>query len=528
MNSKMRNSVAAHFASILALLFLQAAIGQQAAVKAPVVTIASGQLSGVRQGTIDEFYGIPYAAPPVGENRWRAPKPVASWQGIRHADHFSANCYQQANPTAFGPWTHEYLISGPVSEDCLYLNVWAPAKAHKAAVLVWIHGGAFTSGSGSIPIYSGAEFAKQGIVVVTINYRLGLFGFFAHPDLTREAGSAPPANFGLQDMIAALQWVQKNIAAFGGDPAAVTISGQSAGSMAVHDLLVAPAARGLFRAAIAESGLPGVMTAVQLADAEKRGLEFARSKGANSIADLRAISSEELAGKGATQMFGPCVDGVLLPESPEELNAKGKFAPVPLLLGQTAAESSAMGNAWHASSKEDFDHLLTARFGDKAPVFAALYPATDDTQRAAATKAVLRDRGLASIYRWARTHERNGAPPIYTYLFEHVEPGPESARWNAFHSSEIPYVFETLDAAPERGFTDLDRSISKTISHYWLNFIRTGNPNSTGLPSWPRFQVAAPTMMVVGDHIGSSELLPGNILKAYVGYADAGGQLSQF
>ncbi len=497
---------------------------------AQVVQTTQGKVEGKKEpnSIVIAFKGIPYAAPPIGHLRWRAPQPAATWKGVRHAYQFSANCIQQTTPLGWGPWTHEYLIPDSVSEDCLYLNIWTPVQAHKAAVLVWIYGGGFVSGSGSVPIYDGTELAKQGIVVVTFNYRLGLFGFLAHPELTREAGGAPPTNFGLQDILAALRWVHENIAAFGGDPEAVTIAGQSAGSMAVHDLLVMPAARGLFRGAIGESGLPGAVPSPKLADAEKRGEEFARSKGANSIAELRAMSPDALVGKGVPPMFGSCIDGVLLPDAPEVLLAEGKFALVPVMIGQTAAEASSMGNAWGTSGKEAFEKLLTQRFGAMAPTFAALYPATTDSERAAASKAFLRDRGLASIYLWARTHEHNSTTPVYAYLFEHIEPGPESARWGAFHTSEVPYVFATLDAAPERGFTDLDRSISKTASQYWINFIRTGNPNSKGLPAWPQLLVSDPKMMVIGDKIGSKAMLPADILKAMTTYAEGGGRLSQF
>lgn len=494
----------------------------------PIVKLPAGELQGVRSGAVDAYLGIPFAAPPVGANRWRAPQPAQSWTGVRRADQFAASCTQAITPKGLGPWTHEYVIAAPVSEDCLYLNVWTPVGAKKNPVLVWIHGGAFTSGSGSVPIYNGTSLAGQGLVVVTINYRLGVLGFLAHPELTREANDAPPANFGLQDMIAALKWIRANISAFGGDPSAVTIAGQSAGSIAVHDLLVSPLAKGLFRGAIPQSGLPGIMPPVTLAGAEKTGLEFAKSKGASSIAELRAMPVEAITAQGGAQRFGPIVDGVLLPAAPEVLLREGKIAPVPIMFGQTADEASAMGRTWGISNQEAFDKLMSSSFGDKASVFAAFYPSSTDADRVASSKALLRDRGLGSLYLWAQAHGKNGSQPVYAYLFEHIEPGPESARYGAFHSSEIPYVFGTLDASPERQFTNLDRTLSKEISRYWVNFVRTGNPNSAGLPAWPQLQVVEPKIMALGDEIGPKPLLPPDLLKAMVSYVEAGGRLSMF
>lgn len=274
-------------------LLLGATIAAPAQAASPRVTTHSGVVAGAQENTVAVFRGIPYAAPPVGPLRWRPPMPAPGWAGVRSAARFGHSCWQAVSPQGFGPWTHEYVVAGDISEDCLFLNVWAPLKKGKLRpVLVWIHGGGFNSGSGAIPIYHGAALAARGAVVVTINYRVGVFGFLAHPDLTREAGGAPPANFGLMDMVAALRWVKANIAAFGGDPAAVTIAGQSAGAMAVQDLVSAPMAKGLFQRAIGESGLPRALTS--LGDAEAQGTAFAREKGATSIAALRALPAEAL------------------------------------------------------------------------------------------------------------------------------------------------------------------------------------------------------------------------------------------
>src|SRR5487761_678269 len=289
-------------ALLAAIVALSAGFSPAAALATPapgIVRITEGALAGVRQGPAAAFLGIPYAAPPVGRNRWRAPQPAPRWEGVRPARKFAASCWQVMSRGGVGPWTHEYMPQGRASEDCLYLNVWTPAPdlRHRLPVLVWLPGGGFVSGSGSAAVYDGARFAAQGIVVVTINYRVGLFGFFVTPALAAEAARehAPPGNYGLQDMIAALHWVQRNIAAFVGDPDVITLGGQSAGAMAIHDLIVSPLATGLFQRAIAQSGLPDTAPTITLAAAEKAGERFARSAGATSSAALRAMSPRRLA-----------------------------------------------------------------------------------------------------------------------------------------------------------------------------------------------------------------------------------------
>ncbi|HEX4097160.1 MAG TPA: carboxylesterase family protein, partial [Caulobacteraceae bacterium] len=300
--------------ALTALLAAAALTGARSeAPPAPMVHVADGALQGARQGGADAYLGIPFAAPPVGELRWHAPLPAKAWSGAHDATHFGASCWQAVSAKGFGPWTHEYVVDGPVSEDCLYLNVWTPARSGAGRpVLVWFHGGGFSQGSGSVPIYDGAHLAAQGVVVVTVNYRLGVLGFFAHPELTREASGGATGNYGLMDMIAALKWVRANAAAFGGDPGAVTIAGQSAGGMAVHDLIVSPLAKGLFQRAVIESGLPGVAPNQPLADAEAAGVAFAKAHGAADLAALRAMSPAQLS-QGARGSFAPMRDGVLLP-----------------------------------------------------------------------------------------------------------------------------------------------------------------------------------------------------------------------
>jgi para-nitrobenzyl esterase len=503
------------------------AVSAVGAATAPQVKTHDGALVGKREGDVNAFLGVPFAAPPVGQNRWRAPGPVKPWTGERAADHFAASCWQQTGPGGFGPWTHEYVVSGPVSEDCLYLNVWAPAKAGgKRPVLVWIHGGGFSQGSGSVPIYNGAKLAAEGIVVVDINYRLGVFGFLAHPELTREAGGAPPANFGLQDMVAALKWVKANISAFGGDPGQVTIAGQSAGSMAVHDLIASPMAAGLFQRAIAESGLPTTAPAPPLAEAEQAGQAFAKAKGADNLAALRALSPEKLAGGPPTAgaRFFPVVDGVLLKEQPATAEAEGRGNDTPLLAGLNADEGSAMSPAYGKGDEATYTKLLQQSFGASAPKFAALYPASTDQARADASRELLRDRGLAGLYVFSRGRVAKSHAPLYLYLFTHTEPGPTSAQYRAFHSAEIPYVFKTLDASPERPFTAADRALSDQLSRYWVNFVRTGDPNSAGLPVWPRAAGDDPQVQALGDPIAPRPVLPPRLKTAFDDYIASGGK----
>lgn len=489
---------------------------------APVAHTPLGDLVGVSQEGADAYLGIRFAAPPVGALRWRAPQPVSGWSGLKPAQTFGHSCWQAVSPQGFGPWTHEYVVQGDISEDCLFLNVWAPANAHgKLPVLVWIHGGGFNSGSGAIPIYDGRVLAARGIVVVTINYRVGVFGFLAHPDLTREAAGGSNANFGLQDMIAALKWVRGNITAFHGDPKAVTIAGQSAGAMAVHELIASPLAKGLFARAIGESGLPDPGDAPPLAQAEAVGVAFAKDKGAATIAELRAMPPEALAAsKGSNQVrFVPILDGVVLPS----LNPVSR---VPTLLGYTADEGSALGRDYGSPEPEMLQRLIADHYGASGTRFASFYPASTPEERAESNRQVRRDSGAGDIYAWAR--RRRGTSAIYAYQWTHIEPGPQSDRWRAFHSSEIPYVFQTLGASPERQFTAVDRALSQRISTYWLNFVRSGDPNGGGLPHWPKFELGSPQILAIGDRIESQPLLPADKMAAMRTFIAGGGQPSIF
>lgn len=493
----------------------------------PMAKTQSGELAGKRMGgAVNAFLGVPFAAPPTGADRWRAPQPAKAWTGLRKADAFGPSCWQATGPGGSGPWTHEYVVQGPVSEDCLYLNVWAPAKgAAKTPVMVWIHGGGFSQGSGGVPIYDGARLAGQGVVVVDINYRLGAFGFLAHPELTREAAAsgAAPGNYGLQDMVAALRWVKANISTFGGDPHQVTIAGQSAGAMAVHDLIASPMAKGLFQRAIAESGLPTTAPATPLADAERGGEAFAKARGADSLAALRALPADKVGG-GPPARFAPILDGVMLTEQPAKAQAEGRFNDTPVLAGLNADEGSAMSPAYGKGQEAAYKTLMKQSYGDKAGRFEALYPATTDAARADASRSLLRDKGLGGLYAWTEARLPHTRQPLYLYLFDHVEPGPKSDQYRAFHSAEIPYVFRTLDASPERPFKDEDRTLSARMSRYWVNFVRTGDPNGAGLPAWPKASGADPQLQQLGAPIRSRPVLAAPLKAAFDDYIAGGGR----
>jgi para-nitrobenzyl esterase len=490
-------------------------------------------LAGIRQGSADAFLGVPYAAPPVGRNRWRAPQAAPRWEGIRPAKHFAASCWQVITPAGTGPWTHEYVPQGKAGEDCLYLNIWTPAAdvRRRMPVLVWVPGGGFVSGSGSAAIYDGAGLAAQGIVVVTINYRLGLFGFFVTPALAAQAAREhePAGNFGLQDVIAALQWVQRNIAAFGGNPDAITLGGQSAGAMAVHDLIVSPLATGLFQRAIAQSGLPDTSPTVTLAAAEKAGEKVARSAGAPSPAALRAMTPRRLAAVARSAMRGPLlvpiIDGVLLPAPPETLLIPGTFADVPILAGIDADESSAFSTPVVGSmSQAAWKAALAKTLGALAPRFATLYPAGAGAERGGSLRQLHRDLGLGALYAWSQAWSSHAHSPVYAYLFDHLEPGPRSSRWGIFHSSELPYVFGTLDAAPERHFTADDREISAQLMRYWVDFVKTGDPNAAGLPAWPAIEARDPEVMVLARSTMPRPMLPPRKLEAIQAFIAGGGK----
>ena len=507
-------------AAVLALL------APCAQAQTDIVHVAQGEVSGIVDRGARAWLGIPFAAPPVGDLRWKPPEPASAWRDVRPADHFAASCQQVAAPQGLGPWSHEYATSDPVSEDCLYLNIWAPAKAAKGRpVLVWIYGGGFGTGSGAVPIYNGASLAKKGIVVVNMNYRIGVYGFFSHADLDKENAQGASGNYGLMDQIAALKWVRANIAAFGGDPGNVTIAGQSAGAASVHILIESPLAKGLFVRAIAESGSGMGLVVADHDTAEAAGARFAAAAGATTLAQLRALTPDQLlaAAKAAGGMnFGPSIDGLVLPDAATADD--GNSSDVPVLTGMTANEGSsayAFGTALTVTP-EGLRRLIDHRYGADAPAIAALYPAGDDASATLARESLARDRGLASMYLWAAHRQAKSQAPIFAYLWTHVEPGPDAAKYKAFHSSEVPYVFGTLDT-PDRPFTALDHKLSEQVQAYWLNFVRKGDPNGPGLPHWPELTTADKLILNIGDDTRVQPLLDPAKLEVFTRYIRDGG-----
>ena len=495
--------------AVLAGISLCAALAVGAAGPA-TVTVSGGQLSGVagRDAAVRVFKGIPYAAPPVGPRRWKAPEPAAPWSGVRAADRFAPACMQPVAGARL-PWTEEFMHQGAVDEDCLYLNVWATARGSgRRPVFVYLYGGGFNEGAGSIAVYDGEALAKKGLVVVTINYRVGVFGFLAHPDLAAESKRAASGNYGLLDQVAALQWVQQNIAAFGGDPGNVTIAGQSAGAMSVYLLTASPRTRGLFHRAIVQSG-PGALASFGVSSARglarprtpaaQAGVAFATSHGAASLQALRAKPARELLAPvaGAPPVrFGPVIDGWLLTDDVDIVYAKGWQQDVPLLTGMNADEGSAFGGYGKATAAA-FREQARTRFGDRADAFLTLYPAATDADAGREQVRSGRDGALVSLQQLASERAATAKTPAYLYYFDRAIPWPEHPEYGAFHTGEVPYVFANL-ALLKRPWTDVDRRVADVVSSYWVRFAATGNPNGPGLPQWPAFAAAEPKVMVLG------------------------------
>jgi len=477
-------------------------VAQQTGILQKPVKIGTGLISGVSTATpgVRAFKGIPYAAPPVGDLRWRPPQPPAKWEGVRKADRFSDSCVQNLARSR-NPWTAEFMVQNQASEDCLCLNVWTAAKAasERRPVLVWIHGGAFAEGSGEVAVYDGAELASKGLVVVTINYRLGVFGFLTHPELTKESGRNASGNYGLLDAVAALQWVRKNIAAFGGDPLRVTVAGQSAGASAVHALTASPLAKELFHRAIAESGSGVERRTRSLVETENDGVKFAESKGAHSIRELRAMSAKELT-VGGGMRFGPVVDGWFLPADATAIFAQGRQNDVPMLTGLTADEGSA-SPTYGELKADEFKKQMEQRFGELAETFLKFYPPDDDAQAGVSQKQSAREQGLISMHLWAAERARTSQAKAWTYYFSRAIPWPEQPQYGAFHTSEVPYVFGNFKLL-NRPWEPVDRQLSATMMAYWVNFATAGDPNGEGLPHWPAFDASRRSTMELGEKTG--------------------------
>ena len=465
----------------------------------PILT-ESGWVEGVQEQSLTVFKGIPFASPPVGDLRWRDPQPPAPWLGVRKADHFAAICPQQG---ASVPG----VATEATGEDCLYLNIWMPAHqpGAKLPVMVWIYGGGWTTGSASMPLYWGDQIAGRGVIVVTVSYRVGAFGFLAHPELTRESPHQVSGNYGLLDQIAALRWVQHNIGAFGGDPGCVTIFGQSAGSMSVCLLMSSPLAKGLFQRAIGESG--GVFTppaavpgskVLFLRGAEATGLEFQRQLGARSLEEMRRIPAAEIVRSEQDLPFLFNFDGYALDRQPYDAFSSGRQNDVALLVGSNADEGQPFveGDRITASSfKSDLAHSAFSKIPDTVLTH---YPYTTDKEAFESRAALERDVRFGwDMWTWAKLQSTTGTAPVYYYNFGHLPPAPSGspwARWGAGHWAELPYVFGHPDQAPGT-WTCGDRALSNAMIGYWTNFAKHGNPNGPGLNEWPPFTCEHPQVL---------------------------------
>jgi len=479
--------------------------------QSPVVDTANGQLQGTREVPgVFSFKGVPFAAPPVAGLRWKEPQPVPNWSGVRQADQFGPRAMQLP---VFGDMGFR---SNGMSEDCLYLNVWTPdlKPAKPMPVLVYFYGGGFVAGDGSEPRYDGAYMARKGIVTLTVNYRLGVFGFLAHPDLSLESPHKASGNYGLLDQRAALLWVQKNIAAFGGDPKQVTIAGESAGSMSVSAQMVSPLSKDLFAAAIGESGSVLGMAAPLLRDGEQNGLKFADSVGGKSLAELRAMPAADLlaaAGKPGLQFPGAIVDGYFLPRQPLDVYKAGAQAQVPLLVGWNSQEGSyrwLMGQ--DEPTPENYERVLRSQFGGQADTLLKLYPASTNAEVMQAATELTGDRFLvAGTWKWYDLHR--ATQPVYRYYFSRARPAmrpqagnvvaglagglqaapaggadakPAAPDTGAVHSAEIEYALGNLASNHTYAWSSDDYRVSRTMQNYFANFIKHANPNGPGLPPW--------------------------------------------
>lgn len=452
-------------------------------------------------GQIRIFKGIPYADSAAGEFRWTAPRPVPAWGGVRDATETGAHCAQ-------GPIFDDITFQRPASEDCLNLNIWTSARnaSQRLPVMVWIHGGGFQAGAGTEPRHDGEAFARKGVVLVTFNYRLGVFGFLAHPELTRESGRNASGNYGLLDQIAALRWVKENIAAFGGDPANVTIFGESAGSFAVSALMASPLAVGLFHKAIGESGAfftasGGTLALRSLAATEQHGLKFASTVGADSLSALRAKSSDEVlqAALKIQPWFAPNLDGYVLSDDVHSVFAAGKQARVPLLAGWNADEvRGAVVLAKQKATVQSFGEDVRKRFGEHADAILKTYRPSTDAEAVESAAALASDTFIGySTWKWIEMHARTGRAPVYRYSFDRKIPVAPDTKVNgvpatsrdigARHAGEIEYVFGTLDSVRNVTWESSDRKLSDAMTTYWTSFARTGDPNGAGLPNWPRY-----------------------------------------
>ncbi len=492
-------------------------------VPADPVSIDSGKVAGkVLSSGVKAYFGIPFAAPPVGDLRWREPQPVKSWKGIYNADRKMPECIQVLRPHNI----NHYFGEEPSSENCLYLNLWAPASANAGAnlpVIVFIYGGGSTIGSSGMALYGGETVAERGAVFVNFNYRLGAFGFMAHPELTAESPHHQSGNYAYLDQIAALQWIQKNIAKFGGDPGKVIISGQSAGAGSVSLLQASPLAKGLFRGVVAMSG--GAWgnngQAQTLADAEKTGLKVQEALKAKSLDDMRQVPADRIlalqeefqvgARGGPIRVGGANVDGYFLPQTPAQLFAAHQHNDVPAIVGFTHDESS--NDLRTAKTLPDYVAAARKLYKEDADQFLKLYPAANDAEAREMGRTAARE-GLVerSARNWAVVQAKSGSAPVFVFMYSRVHPyipgvkiaDQDTATIGAYHTSDVPYWFGTQDALnmirPTRRWTDYDRDLSKRMTAALIAFANSGNPNTAAVP-WPKWTAASERLVEFGDTV---------------------------
>jgi len=466
------------------------------------IQVDGGLLQGIAEEGLMVYKGIPFAAPPVGELRWKAPQPLVKWDGVRVAEKFGPAPMQGGNPP-----------SGK-SEDCLYLNVWTPAKSpmDKVPVLVWIYGGGFAFGATSEPVYSGEALARKGVVLVSVAYRVGQLGFLAHPELSAESPNKVSGNYGLSDMIAGLKWIQKNISKFGGDPNKVTIFGESAGGIAVSMLCASPLAKGLFHGAISQSGgsfgptrpttFPGE-NMKPLKDAEREGNDYAKKAGALSIAELRKINADKLPGGWGMGSAWPIVDGWVIPDDQYKLYEAGKYNDTPILVGYNSDEGASFSRE---KKPEEFIAAVKLRYGKFAEDLLQVYPVDENTVPKTA-RDLSRDAAFGwHTWSWARLQNKTGKSKVYYYYFDqHPDHPKDSPRfgYGSPHGQEVAFVFQHVNTSSQDA-SSTDQQISEAMGTYWTNFAKYSDPNGNGVPAWPAFTDARPEVMYFSQtpHIG--------------------------
>lgn len=487
------------------------------AMAAPVVKAPAGAVQGVAEEGVNAFKGIPYAQPPVGALRWKPPAPLAPWKGLREATAFGSSCFQPAFPEGS---IYKLQIT-TYSEDCLTLNVWAPANAKNAPVVVWIHGGALRTGSSAEGTYDGAAMARRGIVVVSVNYRIGVLGYMAHPELSAESPEGVSGNYGVLDQIAGLEWVKKNVASFGGDPKRVTLMGESAGALSIVYLMASPRAKGLFQQAIVQSGAIYSTPELKVARhgemaAEQAGLAVAQRLGVRDLAGLRALEANDLAQRAMLAGFMPwaTVDGKVLPRQPLETFDRGEQIAVPVLTGFNEGEIRTLRRFAPPvlpATGALYETAIRERYGDLSDAFLKRYPPTDvDASVIAAIRDAIFGWGMESLAR----HQTKIGQPAYFYFFDHSYPDAAQRNMRAFHAAEIPYVFGTFDKTgplwPQPPKTALEANMAQAMQSYWAAFIKTGRPAASGQPEWRPYGADRAFMAFEDDgHRLRTNVLPG-------------------